>query len=124
MKKIISHFRIPLKFVPKPWGKELWFAQTRYYAGKILFIKKGARLSLQYHRSKDETIYLLRGKLKVTIGKKTGSLKIFHLDRGSALRIPPGTIHRFQALCSAEIFEVSTAQLNDVVRLEDDYQRA
>jgi quercetin dioxygenase-like cupin family protein len=109
--------------IDKPWGHELWFAHTDRYAGKILHVKEGHRLSLQYHRSKDETSYLLRGRLRLTTGADVAELATAELVPGAVWRNTPGTIHTIEALEDAEILEVSTPELDDVVRLEDDYGR-
>lgn len=112
-----------MKKVEKPWGYELWFAETKHYLGKILFIRAGARLSLQYHISKDETIYLSKGKLEFYSGTSIGNLKKEVLEQGDARHIPPGVLHRLCGVTDCIIFEVSTAHPDDVVRVEDDYKR-
>lgn len=111
------------KIVKKPWGYEIWFAHTAEYAGKILFVKKGCRLSLQYHKKKEETLFLDSGALKITRGKVGGKLCTFKVKPGYAFHVPPKTIHRTEALQDSRIIEVSTPHLNDVVRLADDYNR-
>jgi mannose-6-phosphate isomerase len=110
--------------IDKPWGHELWFARTDRYAGKVLHVKQGHRLSLQYHRSKDETSYVLRGRLRLTSGTDLAEMAAADLGPGDIWRNPPGTIHTIEALEDADIVEVSTPELEDVVRLEDDYGRA
>lgn len=107
----------------KPWGREIWFGHTEMYAGKILEVKKGKRLSLQYHERKAETQYLYSGKVILTVGKDKNQLEEIILNPGDKYDIFPYTIHRIEALEDSEIFEVSTAQLDDVVRLEDDFGR-
>lgn len=107
----------------KPWGKEIWFAHTSKYAGKILCVKRGHRLSLQYHKHKSETQYIYKGKIRLTYGKNAQRLKTKILRPGDKFEIPPYTIHRIEALENTEIFEVSTPELTDVVRLADDYHR-
>ena len=107
----------------KPWGYELLYALTPLYAGKILFVKKGYRLSLQYHREKDESMYLLQGKVLFTIQRKNETLTEIVRESGFCLHIPPMTTHRLEALEDATLLEVSTPQLGDVVRLQDDYGR-
>jgi quercetin dioxygenase-like cupin family protein len=105
--------------VEKPWGAELWFAQTDKYVGKLLFVNKGCRLSLQYHKKKDETLLVLGGAAKFTIN---GEVKrVTRLDGG--IRIEPNTNHRIEALTDLTLVEVSTPEVDDVVRLEDDYGR-
>ncbi|HLG26018.1 MAG TPA: cupin domain-containing protein [Candidatus Gracilibacteria bacterium] len=112
-----------LQRVPKPWGEEIWWANQPEYAGKILVILKGKRLSLQYHRQKKESQYVLKGKIKLHVGEKADSLKEITLGPGEKYDIHPNTIHRLEALEDSEVLEVSTAQLDDVVRIEDDYKR-
>jgi len=109
---------------PKPWGEEIWFAHSSSYAGKILRVKKGHRLSLQYHEKKSETQYLYKGKVKFTYGTDKTTLKDAILNPGDKFDILPYTIHRVEALEDSEIFEVSTPELDDVVKLEDDYGRS
>jgi mannose-6-phosphate isomerase len=108
----------------KPWGYELLFALTPQYAGKVLFVKKGYRLSLQYHKEKDESQYLMQGKVRFTVQPQSGNLTETVAGAGFCLHLPPMTIHRIEALEDATILEVSTTQLSDVVRLQDDYGRA
>jgi len=110
------------KKVEKPWGYELIWAHTDRYVGKILHINKGESLSYQYHRVKDETIYLLRGLMEVEIGDERGREK-HQLDPGACLHITPGTRHRMVALEDCDILEASTPELDDVVRLKDRYGR-
>ena len=113
----------PIKFKEKPWGREIWFAASDGYAGKILEIRKGKRYSLQYHEKKIETQYVLSGKVKFTVGKDKNALKEIILNPGDKYDIFPYTIHRAEALEDASIFEVSTADLEDVIRIEDDFKR-
>ena len=110
-----------VKRIPKPWGHELLFALVAgKYAGKLLVINAGERLSLQYHRRKHESLYVLKGKLTLRIGAKTKIAK-----PGAAFTVAPGTRHRFEARHGrVTLIEVSTTQLNDVVRLKDDYGRS
>lgn len=105
--------------VEKPWGSEIILTLTPKYAWKILCIKKGHRLSLQYHDKKCETLMVCGGKVKVTLG---GSEFVTDED-SDVIEIPPQTPHRLEALEDTVIFEVSTPELNDVVRLADDYGR-
>ena len=107
----------------KPWGHEVRWAVNDKYLGKLLHINKGHRLSLQYHREKDETIYVLDGILVLEIGPKSNVIKVI-MHPGSYRRIEPGTIHRFAAPSEGcTLIEVSTPEIDDVVRLEDDYGR-
>ena len=108
----------------KPWGKEIWFAQTEKYAGKILMVKKGHRYSLQFHERKIETQYVYSGKIKMTFGTDENALQEAILNPGDKIDIVPYTIHRVEAIEDAEIFEVSTPELDDVVKLSDDYGRS
>ncbi len=107
------------KIVDKPWGREIWYAHTDHYAGKVLEVKAGQRLSLQKHNIKEETLYLLSGQVKLTYGDQT-----YDWQPGQYIHIPPDTVHRFQAIEDSILLEVSTPHLEDVVRLEDDYERA
>lgn len=108
----------------KPWGSEIWWAHTAHYAGKILNIKKGARLSLQYHEKKEESQYVMSGKVRVFTGTDKNNLQEHILNPGDKLDIPPKTIHRIEGLEESAIFEVSTPELEDVVKLADDYGRS
>jgi mannose-6-phosphate isomerase len=110
-------------FVKKPWGSEFVWAMTPKYVGKILRIRKGGRLSLQYHRWKDETIHMLSGTMDFEVEEK-GRMVIRRLRKGEGYRIRPRTKHRMVAVSDCEVLEVSTPQLLDVVRLEDAYGRA
>ena len=113
---------LPIKRVPKPWGYELIFAKTERYVGKILHIKRGETLSLQYHNVKDETLYVVRGELKLTI-ERDGDRRELALREGESFHIPPHLIHRMEAVVDTDVAEVSTPELDDVVRLEDRYGR-
>jgi len=113
-----------IKIKEKPWGKELWFAHTEKYAAKILMINKGHRYSLQYHEVKEETQYIYKGKVKLTYGRDKNDLKEKILEAGEKIDVKPFTIHRVEALEDSEIFEVSTPELDDVVKLDDDYGRS
>jgi mannose-6-phosphate isomerase-like protein (cupin superfamily) len=110
--------------VEKPWGYELVYAETEKYVGKILFVQKGQQLSVQYHKVKDEMMYLYRGVAELEIRHPQGKSQVMKMSSGEAYRITPGTVHRLTALEDCEILEVSTAELDDVVRLEDRYGRA
>ena len=110
--------------IKKPWGSEIWFAQNEHYAGKILKVNKGHRLSLQYHERKIETQYLYKGSIKLIHGHNENDLKETILKIGEKFDINPPMIHRIEALEDSEIFEVSTPELDDVVKLSDDYGRS
>jgi mannose-6-phosphate isomerase len=109
--------------VPKPWGYELVFAENERYAGKILHIAPGEMLSLQYHERKDETFYVLKGEVILTV-EEGGDLKEIRLPEGSSYRIAPRIRHRMRAEAACDLIEVSSPELDDVVRLEDSYGRA
>ena len=108
--------------VDKPWGYELRFAHTQRYAGKVLFIKAGSQLSLQYHQKKDETFLVQSGRLELVLGRD-GEQRVVALRANDAWHVEPGTVHRFRAVTDCLLFEVSTPEIEDVVRLEDDYGR-
>lgn len=109
--------------VDKPWGYELIFAHTGRYVGKILHIHPGESLSLQYHEEKDETFYLASGEMELQVDEGDG-LVVRRLGVGDAYHVAPGTRHRMVAGASGcELVEVSTPELDDVVRLEDRYGR-
>ena len=115
-----------MKIVDKPWGREIWWAHAKgKYMGKTLEISDGHRLSLQLHREKDETIYVLSGRLTLFYSKeKDGKLDEVILEEGEAFRVRPLTVHRFAAEHGdVTLLEVSTDFPNDVVRIEDDYSR-
>ena len=108
--------------VDKPWGYELHWATTDRYVGKVLHVKAGHALSLQYHNLKDETIYLYSGKMVFEV-EQNGQLVAHEMQPGDRFHVTPRTVHRMTALEDCDIFEVSTPELNDVVRLEDRYGR-
>ncbi len=116
-------FRIKdIQHVPKPWGYELIFAKTSRYVGKILHINRGESLSLQYHEMKEETLYVVNGELRLTI-EHDGDRRELMLRKGESFHIPPRLIHRMEAVADTDVAEVSTPELEDVVRLEDRYGR-
>jgi len=114
------------KRVDKPWGYEIWWARTERYVGKILHVNKGESLSLQYHNVKDETIMIQSGLLlfQTRPAGEEGELRQVEMKPGDVFHITPGTLHRMTALEDCDILEVSTPELDDVVRLEDRYGRA
>ena len=116
---------IPRK-VEKPWGYELWWALTDRYAGKLLHLKRGESLSLQYHNVKDETILLQSGRLlfETRPAGEAGELRRIEMKPGDVFHITPGVLHRMTGIEDCDIVEVSTPELDDVVRLEDRYGRA
>ena len=109
--------------VEKPWGYELWWAETPHYAGKILHVDAGHSLSLQMHRQKDESSYLLSGRLRLTRGPSAEELTTEEIGPGFTWRVEPGTVHTIEALEDSDVLEVSTPHLDDVVRLQDRYGR-
>jgi quercetin dioxygenase-like cupin family protein len=114
-----------MRTVTKPWGHELIWAHTDRYVGKVLHIKAGEQLSLQYHRKKEETILVWQGRMRFE--SSTGddaALEARELGPGEAVHITPGLRHRMIALTDCDVFEVSTPEIDDVVRLEDRYGRA
>jgi mannose-6-phosphate isomerase-like protein (cupin superfamily) len=110
--------------VDKPWGHEEIWAEGPGYVGKVLHLRAGHRLSLQHHRVKDETIRVLRGILHLTLEDATGALVEHQLHPGDRAHIAPGRRHRMRADDDVEVLEVSTPELDDVVRHADDYGRA
>ena len=112
-----------IKRVEKPWGYELWWAQTPKYVGKLLHVREGHKLSLQYHVQKDETLHLQRGSILLVIDEGAGPVDV-PMAPGESRHIPPGTIHRIVALEDSDVLEVSTPEVEDVVRLDDVYGRA
>jgi mannose-6-phosphate isomerase len=116
--------RVKQTAVPKPWGHETIWANAPGYVGKILHIRAGEALSVQYHERKDETIYLLTGELVYRVQEGSGdALRDVKLKQGESFRIMPGTIHQMEALTDCDVLEVSTNHLDDVVRLKDRYGR-
>ena len=109
--------------VDKPWGHEIIWAHTPTYVGKILVIEAGRRLSLQHHEVKDETILVLSGRLRLHLADAAGDVRVSELGPGESRHVPPLTIHRYEAVERTELAEVSTAELDDVVRHEDDFGR-
>jgi len=109
-----------MKIIEKPWGEELWIAyDNKRYAGKILGIDAGYRLSKQYHKKKHETLYLLAGKAKVLHNED-----VLYMKPKDILEIKPKEVHRIEAIDDCIFIEFSSPELDDVVRLEDDYNRA
>jgi mannose-6-phosphate isomerase len=115
--------RVDKNKVEKPWGYELRWAITDRYVGKILHVNKGEALSLQYHEQKDEYQYVIKGAIDIELGGPDGALTTCRMAAGDTLHITPGTRHRLTAVEDTDIFEVSTPELDDVVRLEDRYGR-
>ena len=111
-----------MRRVEKPWGHELIWAETDRYVAKVLFIKQGYKLSRQYHRVKDETLLVESGQMDLEIGQDS-DLRTQRMRHGDVFHVTPGTVHRMIAVEDVRVFEVSTPELDDVVRLEDDFGR-
>jgi quercetin dioxygenase-like cupin family protein len=120
----LDRFAGRVERVEKPWGYEIVFALTEQYCGKVIFVRKGEQLSLQFHRVKDEVIYLHEGRIELEVGDPGGQLDTEVVGPGHAFHFKPGVVHRWRALEDSTLLEASTPQLDDVVRLEDRYGRA
>jgi mannose-6-phosphate isomerase len=120
----LDRFAAEPEQVEKPWGYELIWSKTEHYAGKILFVRAGESLSLQFHKVKDEAWYVLSGRAELELGAPGERvLNSEVVGAGAAFRFPPGTVHRLTAVEDTTILEASTPQVDDVVRLEDRYGR-
>ena len=120
----LERFATEQQRVDKPWGHELIFAVAESYVGKLLVVRAGESLSLQYHREKDEAWYVLDGRAELELGTEGNDLLASEvIGPGASFRFRPGTVHRLTAFEDTTIFEVSTPELDDVVRLEDRYGR-
>lgn len=116
--------RVDVRHVPKPWGHETIWAHTDRYVGKILHVKAGEKLSIQYHEKKDETVYLLRGEMRYWVQLPGDTeLRDQLLMAGESFRITPLTIHAIEAVTDIDVLEASTPELDDVVRIQDRYGR-
>ena len=116
--------RVEIKRVTKPWGHETIWAHTERYTGKILHINAGHELSVQYHHKKDETVYLLSGEISYRVQRDgSDSLDDVQLKVGESFRVTPGTIHQMVAVTDCDVLEVSTPEVDDIVRLSDKYGR-
>jgi mannose-6-phosphate isomerase-like protein (cupin superfamily) len=120
----LDRFGVAVERIEKPWGYEIVFAHSERYAGKVIFVRAGEQLSLQFHRTKDETVYVQSGRIELEIGDPGGPLDTEVVGPGHAFRLRPGVVHRWRALEDAVVIEASTPELDDVVRLEDRYGRA
>jgi mannose-6-phosphate isomerase len=110
--------------VEKPWGYELRWAVTDRYAGKIIHVNRDQLLSLQYHVQKDESIHVLSGAIDLLLENNSGEMETHRLTPGMSAHIRPGRRHRFVAVEDTDLFEVSSPEIDDVVRIEDSYGRA
>jgi len=115
--------RIESTRVDKPWGYELRWAITDRYLGKVLHLNKGEALSLQYHEQKDECQYVIKGSIDMEVGGADDTLTTHRMSAGDTVHLTAGTRHRLTAIEDTDIFEVSTAEIDDVIRLEDRYGR-
>ena len=121
----LDRWAVEPRRVEKPWGWELVWAHAESYAGKVLFVRAGHQLSLQFHNEKDESWYVQSGSAEIQLGDAGVAVLSTEVVRaGACFRFRPGTVHRIKALEDTTILEVSTPQLHDVVRLEDDYGRS
>jgi mannose-6-phosphate isomerase len=112
-----------MRRVGKPWGYEIVWAETDSYVGKILHINAGAKLSRQYHVTKDETFLVQAGEMDLQVGQGPET-KTIRMGQGQSFHCPPRTVHRMIAVTDVDVIEVSTPELDDVVRLEDEYGRS
>jgi len=123
--KDLDRFASPVERIDKPWGYELVYTSSDApYCGKVLHVRAGEELSLQFHRRKDETLYLQEGRLELEIGEPGRTPDVEVVQAGRAFRLTPGTVHRLRALEDSVVLEASTWEPDDVVRLEDRYGRA
>jgi mannose-6-phosphate isomerase len=119
----VSSWQTTPRKVDKPWGWELVWAEAEDYVGKLLFVRAGESLSLQYHEVKDESWLVQEGRAKLELGEVNGELETIEIAPGDAFRFRPHTVHRVTAVEDTLVLEVSTNHLTDVVRLEDRYGR-
>jgi mannose-6-phosphate isomerase len=119
----VSRYSVSTRKVDKPWGWELVWAEADEYVGKLLFVRAGESLSLQYHEVKDESWLVREGRARLELGEVGGELEVLEIAPGEAYRFRPRTVHRVTAIEDTLVIEVSTPQLTDVVRLEDKYGR-
>ncbi len=109
--------------VAKPWGEELIWALTDRYCGKRITIETGKRLSLQVHERKDEWVFVMSGRLRLHLEDDAGVVRVEELGAGESRHVPVGRRHRFEAAERVELIEVSTPEIDDVIRIEDDFGR-
>ena len=119
----LDRFAVPVERIEKPWGYEIVYAATEHYLGKVLFIRAGEQLSLQFHKRKDEVIYVHSGRIELDVGEPGRTPDVEVVGPGRAFRFAPGVVHRWRALEDSTVLEASTPELDDVVRLEDRYGR-
>jgi mannose-6-phosphate isomerase len=119
----VSSHRTSPRRIEKPWGWELVWAEADEYAGKLLYVRAGESLSLQYHERKDESWLVQEGRARLEVGRVDSELETVEIRPGDAFHFRPGTVHRVTAIEDTLVIEVSTPELADVVRLEDAYGR-
>jgi mannose-6-phosphate isomerase len=119
----VSRYQTTPRRIEKPWGWELVWAEADDYVGKLLFVRAGESLSLQYHELKDESWLVQQGRARLELGEVGAELEVLEIAPGDAYRFRPRTVHRVTALEDTTVVEVSTNHLTDVVRLEDEYGR-
>jgi len=119
----VSAYATTPRRVEKPWGWELVWAETESYVGKLLHVRAGQALSLQYHEVKDEAWLVQEGRASLELGEVGGELETVEIGPGDTFRYRPRTVHRVTAIDDLTVVEISTNHLDDVVRLEDDYGR-
>lgn len=110
--------------VEKPWGYELIWARTDRYVGKVLHVRAGHALSRQYHNVKDETLFVLRGEIRLVLEHPGQPAEMLTIKAGGSVHLPPKTIHEMEAVVDSDLLEASTPELDDIVRLKDRYGRA
>lgn len=118
-----KRYGVEPRTVDKPWGWELVWAEAEAYVGKLLYVRAGQALSLQYHERKDESWLVREGRARLELGARGEELEAVEIRAGDAFRFRAGTVHRLTALEDTLVVEVSTPELDDVVRLEDRYGR-
>jgi mannose-6-phosphate isomerase-like protein (cupin superfamily) len=119
----VTRWQTTPRKVEKPWGWELVWAEADEYVGKLLFVRAGESLSLQYHEVKDESWLVQEGRARLELGEVGAELETLEIVPGDAFRFRPRTVHRVTAVEDTLVLEVSTNDLTDVVRLEDRYGR-
>ncbi len=119
----LDRFANDVRRVEKPWGYEIVYGLTDRYCGKLLFVRKEEQLSLQFHREKDEVIYVQEGRIELEIADPGRPPDVEVVGPGQAFRIRPGFVHRWRALEDSIVLEVSSPEIDDVVRLADRYGR-
>ncbi len=120
----LDRFASEVERIEKPWGHEIVFARTEKFAAKVIHVRQGEQLSLQFHREKDEVVYVHEGRIELEIGEPGRQPDVEVVGAGRAFHLAPGVVHRWRELEDTVILEVSTPELDDVVRVEDRYGRS